>query len=189
MPSASKQDSDGCATGNTEASGNATIDKIPEGMLKRVVEVALAKIKSDYTNANTATRRESLEDVVGRIAKREFVAATKMSRDPRLASGKVQKILGVFDNMMEAVEAASGSSALEDLMERIYHDATEHSLARLGSLLTPDCHSAELRHKELLDLSIERAHDRLMKYQAARAKKAAADIVSLQPDWAAARKR
>jgi hypothetical protein len=185
IPDASKQDADGCAIGNTEAT---TIDEIPKGMLKRVVDVALAEIKSDYTKADTATRRESLEDVVGRIANREFVAETKMSSDPKRASGEFQKVLDVYNNMMEAVEAASGSSALKDLMKRIYHDDTEHSLARLGTLLTPECHSAELRHKELLDLSIERAHNRLMKYQGERKKKVAADIVSLQPGWSACRR-
>jgi hypothetical protein len=180
MPGASKQDTDGCATGNTEASGNTTIDEIPKGMLKRVVDAALAEIKSGHT--------DSLEDVVSRIANREFVAETEISSDPTNARGEFKKILDVFNNMMAAVGAVFGSATVEDLMERIHRDATEHSLARFGALLTPESHGAELRHKELLDLSIERAHDRLIKYQAARAKKAAADIVSLQPGWAA-RKR
>jgi hypothetical protein len=61
-------------------------------------------------------------------------------------------------------------------------------LARFGDLLTPEFYVSELRFAELLDLTIARAHNRLMKYQAARAKKTAADIVSLQPGWAA-RKR
>jgi hypothetical protein len=188
MPGASKQDKDDCATGNTEASGNTTIDVIPKGMLKKVVDGALAEIKSDHTKAETATRRESLEDVVGRIANREFVAEIKISSDPRRANGEFQKILDVFNNMMDAVGDALGNSAVQDLMKRIHRDATARSLAEFGMLLTPECHSDELRHKELLDLSIERAHNRLMKYQAARAKKTAADIVSLQPGWAA-RKR
>jgi hypothetical protein len=180
MPGASKQDTDCCETGTTEASGNTTIDEIPEGMLKRVVDGAFAEIKSDHT--------ESLEDVVSRIANREFVAETERSNEPRSAGEEFQKILDLFNNMMGAVGVVLGNSAVEDLMVRIHRDATEHSLAGLGSLLTPECHSAELRHKELCDLSIERAHNRLMKYQGERKKKVAADIVSLQPGWAA-RKR
>jgi hypothetical protein len=136
MPSASKQDTDGGATGNTEASGNTTIDEIPKGMLKRVVDAALTEIKSDHT--------DSLEDVVSRIANREFVAETKISSDPTHASGEFKKILDAFNNMMAAIGAVFGSSAVKDLMERIHRDATEHSLAELGTLLTPECHGGLL---------------------------------------------
>ena len=64
----SKGDTDSGKTVDKEASGNTTIDEIPEGMLKRVVDTALADITADYPNAGSTTRVESLEDVVSRFA-------------------------------------------------------------------------------------------------------------------------
>jgi hypothetical protein len=184
----SKGDTDSGKTVDKEVSRNPTIDEIPEGMLKRVVDAALAEIAADYTNAGTATGVESLEDVVSRVVKREFAAETEKSSDQKHFNGEFEKTVDLYNDMIADVEAALDSAAAEELIEQIYCDKTEHSLARLGDLLTPECHSAELRHKELMDLSIERAHDRLKKYQAARAKNAVSNIASLQPGWAA-RKR
>jgi hypothetical protein len=126
--------------------------------------------------------------VVSRIVEREFAAQNKKSGARKASGGEYEKIADLFSNMMTSVCAALGGAAVEELMEQIHQDAAEHSLAQLGDLLTPECHSAELRHKELVDLCIERAHDRLMKYRAVRTKRAAANIVSLQPDWAARRR-
>jgi hypothetical protein len=184
----STEDTDCGKTLDKEASLNPTIDEIPEGMLKRVVDTALAEITADYTNAGAATGVKSLDDVISRVVKREFVAETEKSGDQKNCNGTFEKTADLYNKMIADVEAALGNAAAEELIKQIYCDETEHSLAQLGDLLTPECHGAELRHKELIDLSIERAHDRLKKYQAARAKKAVANIASLQPGWAA-RKR
>jgi hypothetical protein len=102
--------------------------------------------------------------------------------------GEHEKIADLFSYMMASVDPAWGAAAVQELMKKFHYDEAELSLAQFGDLLTPECHSAELRYKDLLDLTIERAHGRLTKYQAARAKRAAADIVSLQPDWVARRR-
>jgi hypothetical protein len=58
-------------------------------------------------------------------------------------------------------------------------------LAKLGDLLTPENYIDELHFNEVLDQTIARAHGRLMKYQASRARKSAANVNSLQPGWVA----
>ena len=183
---ASKKGADGDETADSAASDNWTIAKIPDGMLKRVVRAALAEIEADCTSAGGKTQDEFLAHVVSRVVELEFAAEKLDGRKP--GNGEHEKIADLFSCMMASVDPALGAAVVQELMKKIHHDAAEHSLAQLGDLLTPECHGAELRYKELLDLSIERAHDRLTKYQAARTKRAAADIVSLQPDWAARRR-
>jgi hypothetical protein len=89
---------------------------------------------------------------------------------------------------MGAVEKLLGADTVVDICERIYRNYIEQELTKFGDLLTPERYIEELRFGELLDRTIECSHDRLMKYQTARAKKGAANNSSLQPGWAARRR-
>jgi hypothetical protein len=182
----SKKGADGDETADSAASNNSLIAKIPEGLFKRVVRAALAEIEADCTSADGKAQDEFLVPVVSRIVELELAAEKSGARQP--AIGEYEEIADRFSDSLASVDPAWGAAAVQGSMKKIHHDEAEHSLAQLGDLLTPECHSAELRYKDLLDLTIERAHDRLTKYQAARTKRAAANIVSLQPVWAARRR-
>jgi hypothetical protein len=80
-----------------------------------------------------------------------------------------------------------GPGTIKEIMEPICRENLEQLLAEFGELLTPERYAEELQFDELLDHAIERNHDRLMKYQAARAKKISGNIRSLQPGWARTR--
>jgi hypothetical protein len=98
------------------------------------------------------------------------------------------KMCDTLEKMFATMETAFGRATVEEIVEGMCSRATEKSLAKLGKLLTPENYIAELRFNEVLDSTIERAHDRLLKYQASRATKSTANVKSLQPDWVA-RKR
>jgi cystathionine beta-lyase/cystathionine gamma-synthase len=77
-----------------------------------------------------------------------------------------------------------GADVVAEILQTTIDNITEQALAELGDLLTPEHALEEIRFAEVLDLRIERAHDRLMKVQDRRAKKAAVNVVTLQPGWA-----
>ncbi len=83
---------------------------------------------------------------------------------------------------------AFGRGFVEEMETKLRNEDIEQALAKFGELLTPDHYAAELQFVERLDATIERAHARLMKYQAERLKRSATKFASLQPDWAARRR-
>jgi hypothetical protein len=117
-----------------------------------------------------------------RLLKTEAKAVNEAPCSIREQPAKMQ---GALEEVLAAMEMAFGRETAEEIVEGMCSRATETSLAKLDVLLTPENYIAELRFNEVLDLKIERAHDRLMKFQASRAKKAAANVNSLQPDWVA----
>jgi hypothetical protein len=159
---------------------------IPEGLLKRIIETAAVEVKTARTKYGSAMNAKHQADIVKRVVINEWESeiATDKDEKPRSTREEIDQLYGAFDSMMGAVKTLLGADAVEEMCERMCYNHIEQSFAKLGDLLTPERYMDELRFSESLDLIIERTHDRLMKYQTARAKKAAADISSLQPDWA-----
>ncbi|TMJ26324.1 MAG: hypothetical protein E6G88_15920 [Alphaproteobacteria bacterium] len=60
---------------------------------------------------------------------------------------------------------ASRAAAAEASETKIAQQQTENQFAFLGDLITPECFLQELELRERLDAAIERAFDRLVKYQ------------------------
>jgi hypothetical protein len=176
----------------TNEADHAADEFIPEGILRKVVDSAVSEIREDNDSdaGNPPMRAEFIAGVVNRIVEREIEAENTEAKCEKRPSSReeIARTKSQFAKLLEALETALGRGFVEELVEKINNDRTEHALARFGDLLTPEFCVSELRFAELLDLTIERAHNRLIKYQAARAKKTASDIVSLQPGWAA-RKR
>ena len=172
-----------------ETNDNTTSNVLPDGIFRTIFENAIAKIKAESTNDNPMSA-EDVRDIVREVAKKEFETekAKAESEKPRSIREQNDKMVDALTKIMAGFETALGPAIVEDLLDQIRCKSIELSLARFGDLLTPECYVAELRLNELIDLTIERTHDRLMKLQASRAKKAAANVPSLQPGWAA-RKR
>jgi hypothetical protein len=163
-----------------------TTKNIPEGLLKRIVENAAVEIKTASTKYGSALNATHQADIVKRVVIDEWEReiATDKNEKPGSIREEIDQIYGAFDRTMGAVKTLLGADAVEEMCEKICRNHIEQSFAKLGDLLTPERYIEELRFSESLDLIIERAHDRLMKYQTARAKKGAANISSLQPGWA-----
>jgi hypothetical protein len=184
---------------NTEnIEGNARFAKIateasrdiPEGLLKRIVETAAVEIKAASKQYDTVLNTEEKTGIVIEVVKDEWEReiAKDKSEKPCSIREETDQMYGAFECTMDAVRTLLGADTVEEILEKIYRNNIEQSLAKFGDLLAPERYIEELRFRESLDLAIERSHDRLMKYQTARAKKGAANISSLQPTWAA-RKR
>jgi hypothetical protein len=120
--------------------------------------------------------------------KKELKECASQKDAPPTVAKRIEKMLDQFQNMMAVVESTLGSDVVADIFRNVGDNITEQALAELGDLLTPEHALEEIRFAEVLDLRVERAHDRLMKMQDWRAKKAAVNVVTLQPDWVA-RKR
>jgi hypothetical protein len=174
--------------GANETNDNMTSNALPEGPFKRIVENATAAIsaKNAEKTSDGARRARDMSDIVSEVVKKEFGTenAKAESEKPLSIHEQTGKVLDAFTKLLAAVEPTFGQAVVEDIWEQIYGTSVEHSLAKFGDLLTPECYMAELRLIELIDLTIERTHDRLMKFQASRARKAAANVHSLQPGWA-----
>jgi hypothetical protein len=176
-------------TGDTQQMASiAMSNALPEGLFRNAAQNAIAKIRASSTEqANRRTPRTmSAEDRAGIVrtavqAELETDGKASVSGAPRSTSEQVEKL-------QAAAEMAFGHATLKEIDEEICKRGNERALAKLGELLTPQNYIAELRFNEVLDSTIERAHDRLMKYQASRATKSAANVKSLQSDWVA-RKR
>lgn len=166
---------------------DATNDGVPpEGILRTIVDKVFAEIKGDCTKgANHRVVSPDTKCVVEEIVKREFAAFdAEPPRDGARTIGEyIEKTWKAFSNAMSVTETALGAGFLEETLEQMGETFIEQTLARFGDILTPECFIEEFRFGEVLDLRIERAHDRLIRVQAQRAKKAAANIVSMQPGW------
>ena len=99
---------------------------------------------------------------------------------PEQATTKLRAV----DKLIACARTLHGDDYTRDTLAQAIRAGIEQLLARLGDLLTPERYAAEMQFNELLDRRIEVCHDRLMKYQAARAKKLSENISSLQPYWA-----
>jgi hypothetical protein len=91
-----------------------------------------------------------------------------------------------FAKLEALCEPIFGREICQDVRDLAEKDLMPRKLAEFGELLTPETYAAELRMIELLDRTIERSYDRLMKLQTTRAK--SLRVNPLQPDWIA-RKR
>jgi hypothetical protein len=180
-------------TGSTKATSGITMTSaLPEGPFKRMFENAVAAIKTSGTAKTNrkASHTTSVEDrarVVRKLVQTEIETekARSANEEPRTIQEQDKTMLDAFEKLLAAMEKGIGRASVEEIVEGIGCRATEHSLAKFGDLLTPENYIDELRFNELLDQTIEHAHDRLMKYQASRAKKSAANVNSLQPGWVA----
>jgi hypothetical protein len=103
--------------------------------------------------------------------------------------GAAVKISDVMKNVDGAAKDVFGTPTAEALALGT-HVSNQIMLAMQGDLITPECFIAELRMIEVLDRTIERSHDRLMKMKkASKANPALQKRVSpLIPDWAARRR-
>jgi hypothetical protein len=173
-----------------ETNANSASKDIPEGLLKRMVETAALEIKKAskacHGPLNSGREAEIVKGTV--IDEWEREIATDKNDKPRSVREEIDQIYGALDRTMGAVEKLLGADTVVDICERIYRNYIEQELTKFGDLLTPERYIEELRFGELLDRTIECSHDRLMKYQTARAKKGAANNSSLQPGWAARRR-
>jgi hypothetical protein len=169
---------------------NTASNNIPEGLLKRIVETAAVEIETTSTEHDSALNAKHKTDIVKRvmIEQWEREIATDKNEKPCSIREEIDQLYGAFDHTMDAVKTLLGADAVEEILEKISRTHIEQSLAKFGDLLSPERYIEELKFRESLGLDIERSHDRLMKYQSARGKNAAANISSLQPAWAA-RKR
>jgi hypothetical protein len=174
-----------------EASEITMRNALQEGPFKRMVENAIAEITASST-ARTNRRTSHTMSVHDRAAIVEKAVKTERARAvneaPSSSREQNEKMSDALEKVMAAMEAAFGRATIEEVVEGMSSHAIETSLAKLGDLLTPESYIAELRFNEALDLTIERAHARLTKFQAARARKAPANVNSLQPGWAAHRR-
>jgi hypothetical protein len=180
-------------TGSTKAANGITKSSdLPEGPLKRMFENAIAEIKASGTAKTNrkASHTTSVEDrarIVRKVVQIEMETekARAAKEAPRPIREQIKMMLDAFENALAAMEMGFGPAIVEEALEEMCCRATEHSLAKLGDLLTPENYIDELHFNEVLDQTIERAHDRLMKYQASRARRSAANVNSLQPGWVA----
>jgi hypothetical protein len=175
------------AVGQTQTNDNTTCSALPEGIFKRMVENATAgiKVNNEEKTHRSAMHAEDMKYIVREVAKKEF--ATENANSELCSIGEQnEKMLDAFIKLMAAFETALDRAVVQDILEKMLCKSTEQSLAKFGDLLTPECYMAELCLIELLDLSIERSYDRLIKLQNSRAKKSRGN--PLQPDWMARRR-
>jgi hypothetical protein len=141
------------------------------------------------TMASAIFRKRHLEDVaeiVKNNTKIEFESAIDQLHRNGASSRREYEARksDVVHELISTFEAAFGPGTVKEMLEPLCREDIEQKLPRFGDLLTPERYAAEFQFNELLDITIERSHDRLMKYQAARTKKLSGNISSLQPDWA-----
>ena len=166
--------------------------KTPEEQLEantnEIVEKAIVEIKEKRLKRSNLgpMNYEDIVKIVRGITQTQLEASIKQLRrnGPLTSRGYETSKSEAVDKFIEVFDVAFGPGTIKKMMEPICREGIEKSLAELGALLTPERYEAELRFNELLDVAIERNHDRLMKYQAARAKRPSGSIRSLQPDWA-----
>jgi hypothetical protein len=107
---------------------------------------------------------------------------------PHTSRERVERQIKIIQHTFSVMEEAFGPGHTSELLERVGSDMVQQSLAKLGDLLTPEHYAAELRFLDLLQATIERNYNWLMKLQSERAKKAGSTITSPQPDWATRRR-
>jgi hypothetical protein len=106
-----------------------------------------------------------------------------LANDPRLL-GTEETRMSVMAEATELMTAFMSEILDPEILEELKQVAEDRvrdpliNLARLGTLITPECLSAELDMIERLDAAIDRSHSRLKKYQAARTKSSAPPSVS-----------
>jgi hypothetical protein len=167
-------------------------DSAAEGMLdanvKGIVDKAVAEIKEKGLKKlyRGAMSPEDVAEIVKNNTKIEFESTIdQLHRNGAGSRHEYEaRKSDVIHKLISTFEAAFGPGTVKEMLEPLCREDIEQSLAKFGDLLTPERYAAELQFNELLDITIERSHDRLMKYQAARTKKLSGNISSLQPDWA-----
>jgi hypothetical protein len=167
---------------------NSTAEDILNANVKGIVEKSVAEIKEKGSKRfnRGARNSEDVAEIVKSNTKIAFEASIKQQQRNGFKSRheyEARKSEAV-DKLIAVMEATFGPGTMKEMLEPICREGIEQSLAELGDLLTPERYAAELQFNELLDAAIERSHDRLMKYQAARTKKLSGSINSLQPGWA-----
>jgi hypothetical protein len=174
-----------------EAAAFTGSDDVIKAMFGAIAGKAFDEVKKmRRPRAGHGAITSNIDSVIQGVVKKELAAEKSRSQKdaPPTVAGRVEKMWDQLNNMMAAVGAALGADVVAEILRKTVDDVTEQALAELGDLLTPEHALEEIRFTEVLDLRIERAHDRLMKVQDRRAKKAAGNVVTLQPGWAA-RKR
>jgi hypothetical protein len=173
------------AVGRTETSDSTTSNLVAEGPFTRALENATAKIKK-YKNDNLSDEEKT--DIIREEAKKEIAKDKAEAARNKCSSSReyIKKVYVQNGKLMAALETVFGRDFVEELQHYVNCSSIEASLAEFGDLLTPECYAAELRMVELLDLAIDRSHDRLIKLQKSRAK--SSRINPLQPDWMARRR-
>ncbi len=170
---------------------DATADFVPD-FIRGTVDAAVSEIDEiNQVEKDDAAKRAKLKARIIKGAVERKIEAEKesaKSNRPVTDSEQIEVMTGLLAKLAAVLETAFGVGFVEETFERIGRQCIEHELASFGDLLAPDGYISELEFVERLDATIERAHKRLMKYQAERIKKSATKIASLQPGWAA-RKR
>jgi hypothetical protein len=162
-------------------------DDVTKTILGIITEKAFYEVKKMHRpRTNHREIATNIDSIIEGVVKKELAAEeiTPRKDAPLTVAGWREKMWDQFQNTMVVVDSALGAGVVEEILRNMVDTVTEQALAELGDLLTPEHALEELRFAESLDVCVERAHDRLMKVQDRRAKKAAVNVVTLQPGWA-----
>jgi hypothetical protein len=162
-------------------------DDVTNAMLAAIADKAFDEVKKMHRpRAGHGATTSNIDSIIEGVVKKELAAEkSRLQEDAPPTVARYIKIMwDKFINAMAVAESAMGADVVAEILQTTIDNITEQALAELGDLLTPEHALEEIRFAEVLDLRIERAHDRLMKVQDRRAKKAAVNVVTLQPGWA-----
>jgi hypothetical protein len=168
--------------------GDSAAEDVLGANVKGIVDRSVAEIKEKRSKKTYrgAMSSDDVAEIVKNNTKIEFEAAIRQLHryGPSSRREYEARKSDAADKLIAVFETVFGPGTVKEMLEPICREDIEQSLAKFGDLLTPERYAAELQFNELLDITIERSHDRLMKYQAARNKRLSGNISSLQPDWA-----
>jgi hypothetical protein len=161
-------------------------EDVTKTILGAVANKALAEVKKMYwPRASRGATTSNIESIIEGVVKKELKEIPSQKDAPPTVAGRMEKM---WHNMMTVMESTLGADVVAEIFQKMVENITEQALAEFGDLLTPEHALEEMRFSESMALCIERAHDRLIKMQDRRAKKAAVNVITLQPGWVA-RKR
>jgi hypothetical protein len=164
-------------------------EDVTKTILGAVVNKGLVEVKKMYRpRASRGSTASNIDSIIEGVVKKGLKEIPSQKDAPPTVVGRMEKMWDQFHTMMAVVESTLGADVVAEIFQRMVDSITQQTLAEFGDLLTPEHALEEMRFAESLALCVERAHDRLMKMQDRRAKKAAGNLVTLQPGWAA-RKR
>jgi hypothetical protein len=165
---------------------------VPRDVLNNLVQEVLAEVKRDGLEKSLHGAEEDagiFSESISKVAEDKFRELmlrkeTDKAEVPTSESGRTEKIVSALGNILVTMNNLLGGAVVEEIMTEIQFKSVQMRLAQCGDLLTPECYTAQLRLRALLDETIERNHDRLIKLQVLRAKRAKSTVISLQPRWA-----
>jgi hypothetical protein len=177
-----------CSTGDCCRKGAAVFvggEDVTKTILGAVANKAFSEVKKmPRPRASRGATTSNIESIIEGVVKKELKEIPPQKDAPPTVVGRMEKMWGQFHSIMTVMESTLGADVVAEIFQKMVENITEQALAEFGDLLTPEQAIEEMRFAEVLDRCVERAHDRLRKMQDQRAKKAAVNVVSLQPGWA-----